>query len=187
MIYQLAGYLSGIAILLSFIPYIRDIFKGTTKPERVSWFIWSVVGIISFASQFAKGASYSLFMTGAGAAGDLIIFLLGIKYGLGGFSKRDKIGLAGCGIALVLWYFTQEATFALFTVIAIDAIGAILTILKTYERPTTETKISWVLTALGGALACVAVGSFDLILLAYPVYIFMVGSAIVLAIHFGKK
>lgn len=185
MIYEFAGYLSGILILLSFAPYIRDIFRGKTKPERASWLIWSILGSISFFSQFAKGASYSLFMTGAQTVGDLFIFLLAIKYGLGGLLKRDIIALTGAGAGLLFWYLTKEAAVALFIVIFIDAAGVILTIIKSYERPTTETVSSWVFTCLGGFFACIAVGSFNFILLAFPFYIFLASLAILVAIKLG--
>ncbi len=185
MIIEFAGYLSGIAILLSFVPYIKDIFRGKTKPEKISWLIWSILGLIAFFSQFAKGASYSLVMIGAQAIGDLFIFILAIKYGLGGFLKRDIIALVGVGVGLFLWYITKEAAIALFVVIFIDAMGAFLTVIKSYENPATETVSSWVLTGIGGLLACISVGSFNFILLAFPLYILLASVAILIAIRLG--
>ncbi|MFA5022464.1 MAG: hypothetical protein WC508_05300 [Patescibacteria group bacterium] len=187
MITQIAGYLSGIAILLSFWPYLKDIFAKKTKPQRVSWLIWAMLGLISFFSQLAKGASYSLVMTGASAIGDLLIFVLAIKYGFGGFKKRDIISLTGVAISLLLWYLTREAVVALLFVIFIDAIGAILTALKAYENPATETVSAWVLTFVGGLLACIAVGSLNLILLAFPLYICLASLIILAAIKLGFK
>lgn len=185
MISVVAGYLSGVAILLSFVPYIRDIFKGQTKPERISWLIWAILGSISFFSQFAKGAAYSLVLVGAQTFGDLFIFILAIKYGFGGFLKRDIFALVGAGVGLFLWYMTNEAAVALFVAIFIDAIGVVLTVIKSYENPATETVSTWVLTFTAGALACVAVGSFSLVLLAFPFYIALAGAAILIAIKLG--
>ncbi len=187
MILQLAGYLSGIAILLSFVPYIRDIFLNKTKPERASWLIWTVLGLISFASQFAKGASWSLIMTGAQAVGDGLVFFLALKYGFGGLQKRDVAGLTAAALGLVLWGLTGEAAIALFIAIFIDAIGAALTVIKTYEHPSTETVSSWVLTLLAGLLSCIAVGRLDFILLAFPFYIFLASASILLAIWLGSR
>jgi hypothetical protein len=73
MITQIAGYLSGVAALVSFVPYIRSIFNRETKPERASWLIWAALSLTAFFPQLYKGASYSLFMTGAAAVGDLLI------------------------------------------------------------------------------------------------------------------
>ncbi len=187
MFKELAGYLSGIAILLSFAPYIRDIFLFKTKPERMSWLIWSIMGLISFFSQFAKGASYSLIMTGAQTLGDLFIFFLALKYGLGGFLKRDKIAFAGIILSLILWYITKEAAVALFFIILIDGTGAVLTMIKTYEHPETETVSSWVLTLAGGLLSCIAVGGFNFVLLAFPFYIFLASLGVLTAIKLGRE
>ncbi len=179
--------MSGIAILLSFLPYVRDIFLNKTKPERASWLIWTVLGLISFFSQFAKGATWSLTMTGAQAVGDAFVFLLALKYGLGGLQKRDIAGLVGASIGLVLWGFTGEAAVALFIVIFIDAIGAVLTVLKTYEHPSTETISSWVLTFLGGLFASVAVGRLNFVLLAFPLYICLASASILFSIWLGFR
>lgn len=185
VVVEIFGYLSGIAILLSFFPYIRDIFKDKTKPERASWLIWAILGSISFFSQFAKGASWSLIMTGAQTLGDLLVFLLAIKYGLGGFKRRDIIGLSGAALGLILWYLTREAAVALLIIIFVDGTGAVLTAIKAYEKPETETVSSWVLTFLGGLFACFAVGSLNLILLAFPFYICLASGTILLAIKLG--
>lgn len=185
MISEISGYLSGLAILASFIPYIRDTFFGETKPERMSWLIWSIIGSISFFSQFAKGASYSLLMTGAQTIGDLFIFVIAIKYGVGGFVKRDVIAIIGAGISLFLWYLTKEASIALLIVIFIDAIGALLTVIKSYKNPETETVSAWVLTFIGGFLGCIAVGKISFILLAFPVYVCLASLSILLAIKLG--
>lgn len=187
MFYQIVGYLSGVAILISFVPYARDIFKRTTKPERMSWLLWSILGLISFFSQLAEGASYSLIMTGTQFFGDLLIFILAIKYGVGGLLKRDILGFAGAFFALLFWYISREAVTALFIVIFVDAIGAVLTAIKTYQYPATETVSTWVLTFLAGLLSSIAVAKLDLVLLAVPVYIALVGLAILLAIYFGRK
>ena len=105
---ELAGYLSGILMLISYIPYIRDIMLGKTKPERLSWFLWSALAIVSFFLQSAAGASYSLFFAGAQVLGQMFVFVLSIKNGYGGFLKRDVVGLIGVGISLLLWRLFDE-------------------------------------------------------------------------------
>ena len=187
MIVEIAGYLSGLAILISFMPYIRDIFSGKTKPERMSWLIWAMLGSILFFSQLAKGASYSLIMTGVIAIGDLFVFMLAIKYGFGGFLKRDIAALIGASIGLFLWYITREAAVALFIAIFIDAIGATLTVIKSYEKPATETISAWFFGFIGGLLACIAVGSFNFILLAFPIYISLANLAVLVSIKLGFR
>ncbi len=181
------GYLSGTAIGLSFVPYIRDIFLGKTKPERISWLIWALLGAITFSSQLAKGATNSLILPGVQAIGDFLIFILSIKYGVGGLLKRDILGMLGAGIGLAAWYLSGEATVALLSAVFIDAIGVVLTVIKTYLQPQTETVSAWILTSLGGLFGCLAVGEFNLILLFFPAYICLAGISILVTIYLGYK
>lgn len=181
------GILSGILAFVCVFPYIRDILLKKTKPERASWFIWSVLGSISFFSQLAKGATNSLWLPGIDTLAVLVTFLLALKYGKGGFSRRDIYALAIALVGLIIWIFTKEAAFALFIVIGIDAAGSYLTIVKAYEDPESETMSTWILSGLSGLVAALAVGSFDWILLAYPLYIWFANFAVVGAMILGRK
>jgi hypothetical protein len=184
---QALGFLSGILGLVYCFPYIRDILKGKTKPERASWLIWTVLGSISFFSQLAKGATNSLWMTGADTLGVAIIYLLALHYGEGGLAPRDIKALMVASLGLVLWYFTKEPAFALFIVILVDGAGATLTILKAYENPGSETMSAWLISGLSGFVAALAVGSFNWILLSYPIYIWLANWAVIMAMILGQR
>lgn len=179
----IAGALAGVA----YIPYVRDILKGRAKPERASWFIWVVLAGIAFFSQLAEGATSSLWFTGLDSLGALAVFLLALKYGLGGFARRDKIALVAAGIGLTLWYITRHAAIALLMTIIVDAASTILTVLKTYEDPGTETYAMWALVTVAGILAMISVGSLNPTLLVYPFYIFLANFAVVVAKYVGTR
>jgi hypothetical protein len=181
------GLIAGTLGFICCIPYIRDILLKKTRPERTTWLIWMVLGSIAFFSQLAKGATNSLWMTGADTTGVLIIFALALHFGKGGLSSRDIKALVVTLLGLILWYFTKEAAFALFIVIAVDAAGATLTILKAYEDPGSETMSMWFLSGLSGLVAAFAVGSFNWILLSYPIYICLANWAVIVAMLLGKK
>lgn len=181
------GYLSGFFAVIEYIPYIRDIFLKKTKPHRATFFIWSVLGGIAFFSQLAKGATHSLWLPGLETATGLVVFMLSIKYGVGGYSKQDKIALFVAGLGLVAWYVTKDAAVALYITIFIDAVGNYLTIHKSFHMPESETTITWIISALSGLFAMLAVGKFDIILLSYPFYIVIANSAVVIAIQLGKQ
>lgn len=181
------GYISAILSILMVVPYIRDIFLLKTKPERASWFIWTVLGFIAFFSQLAKGATNSLWLTGGQTLAVLMIVLLSIKYGVGGFTKRDIRALIAAGIGLILWYITKEAAWALLIVIAIDSVGTLLTAIKSYENPESETFSTWVISGTSGIFGAFAVGAFQPILLAYPVYIIIANYTIVVTMLLGRR
>lgn len=183
----LFGLSAGILSIISGIPYIRDILRHKTKPERASWLIWSALGGIAFFSQLAKGATDSLWLTGVQTVGVMVVFLLSLKYGVGGLAKRDIVAILFAGLGLVLWYVTQEPAIALLIVICIDALGVALTCIKTYEKPESETLITWLVSGTAGILGALAVGSWNVILLAYPVYIVLANYTVVITIYLGKK
>lgn len=181
------GYISALLSILMVIPYIKDIFLLKTKPERASWFIWTVLGFIAFFSQFAEGATDSLWLTAGQTFAVFIIVVLSVKYGVGGFTKRDMRALIGAGIGLILWYITSEPAWALFFVIIIDGIGTSLTAVKAYSDPASETLSTWIMSGTSGILGALAVGAFNPILLAYPLYIVVANYTIVACIVLGRK
>ena len=185
--FQTFGIIGGVLGLIWCIPYIKDIFLKNTKPERASWLIWTVLGVISFFSQLSKGATDLLWLTGGQTLGVAIVFILSLRFGVGGLAKRDIIALSFAGFSLLVWFLTKEATDALFLVIAIDTSGSILTIIKSYEDPESETLIAWVLSGTSGLFGALAVGKWDFILLSYPLYLFIINYLIVGSMILGKN
>lgn len=184
---QLFGYTSAVLSIVMIIPYILDILRLETKPERGSWFIWTILGFIAFFSQLAKGATDSLWLTAGQTAAVLIIFLLSLKFGYGGLGKRDIRALIGAVVGLILWYLTREASYALIFVILVDSIGTSLTLIKSYKDPDSETLITWIMSGTSGIFGMLAVGSLNLVLLAYPLYLVLANYVIVGAILLGRK
>src|SRR5258706_1970833 len=184
---QTLGLLGGLLALGSSIPYISDTLRLRVKPQRATFFIWSVPGAIAFFSQLAKGASNSLWLPGLETFGSLAIFVLSIKYGVGGFNKRDYIALLIALAGLIAWYFTKEAATALYLVILVDGVGLSLELHKAYLFPETETHLAWILAAIGGFLSLLSVGSFNIILLSYPFYLMLANASVVVAIQMGLQ
>ncbi len=187
MFFFYIGVLAGLVGTVMAVPYILDTLHRKTRPQRASWLIWTVLGYIAISSQLAKGASDSLWMTVGQTAGTTAIFLLSLWLGTGGFSRRDAVSLILAAIGVVVWYVTREAAYALFITIAVDAIGAVLTAIKAYEMPGSETLVMWVLSVGTGVLGTIAVGRFDPILMAYPLYVVAANACVITAIMLGER
>ncbi|MDD5437587.1 MAG: hypothetical protein PHC70_00370 [Patescibacteria group bacterium] len=181
------GYISAVLSILMIIPYVRDILKKKTRPERASWFIWTVLGFIAFASQLAKGATHSLWLTAGQTLAVLVVFILSIKFGTGGLVSRDIKALIAAGFGLFMWYITSEPLFALVMVIFVDGTGTLLTAIKAYQEPETETLITWLISGTSGIFGVLAVGNFDPVLVAYPVYIVAANFIIASLLLLGRK
>ena len=186
-ILRVFGISSLVVNIISIIPYYRDIFRNKTKPERATWFLWAFLGVILFFTNLAEGAQESLWFASTQVVIPVSIFLLSFRYGVGGFERRDKIALTAALAALVLWYLTDNAVVALGLALLIDAAGLVLTWIKTWKAPETETLFSWALLLLVGPLAMLSVGELDYVLLAFPTYISMVGLSMTGIIVYRRK
>jgi len=165
------GIVAGLMLLAGAPPYFIDILKGKTKPERATWFIWSVLGVIAFFSQVSLGAHWSLLFAGLDALGSILVFGLSVKYGVGGWTKLDKIALVIAGLGLIVSFVSHQPVVALIGVVLADLSGAALTIRKTYLAPDSETTITWLFVGSSALLGALSVGKWSFGLLLYPVYL----------------
>src|SRR6185437_7903902 len=98
------GVVAAALNLAAYVPYVRDILRKKTKPQRVTWLVFTVLAGISFASQLALGARASLWLIGAQMLSVLVVFILSLPWGVGGFKRLDVISLLGAGVGLACWY-----------------------------------------------------------------------------------
>ena len=181
------GLLSGILSALAFVPYIFDVIRGQTEPQRSSWLIWSILGTIALFSQIYEGALESLYFAGVQVSGTILVFLLSVRKGFGAYIRtRDILVLGAATLGVLLWYYTDNSGYALAITISISLLGGSLTVLKAYEAPESETLLTWVLSFVASIFALFAVGSFAPILLAYPLYLFTLYGAFIIAIFAGR-
>jgi hypothetical protein len=170
--------LSGLIILAGAPPYLIDILKGKTKPQRTTWFIWSVLGIIAFIAQVQLHGGWSLVYLGLDALGNLALFLLSLKYGVGGWTWVDKAALVIAAIGIVASFAVHQPVVAIFGVVLADMSGAFLTILKTLRAPGTETTITWIFLGSAALFSALAVGKWNAQLLLYPLYLVVADGAV---------
>lgn len=165
-----AAVVAGLLAVIDPIPYVRDIRRGRTRPQRTTWLIWSVLGVVGFTSQLADGATWSLAMVGMQTVAVLVVFALSLRFGVGGIAPTDiaAVAIAACGLAV--WASTADPTTATIAIVVADivAVGAMLP--KTWRDPWSETLSSFALASLSGAFGAFAVGAFRPSLLLYPVY-----------------
>lgn len=181
------GLISATLSTVAYLPYIRDTLRGQTQPQRASWLIWSVLGSIAFGSQLYEGATHSLWFAGAQVSGTIIVFALSVWFGVGGFlNRRDCLVLLLAAAGLVAWYFTETAIYALAITISISLMGGMVTVLKAFWDPRSETMSTWLLSFFASIFAIFAVARVDWVLLAYPIYLLTLNGAIVAAMFLGR-
>jgi uncharacterized membrane protein HdeD (DUF308 family) len=161
-------------------PYIRDTLRGTTRPHRGTWLIWGVLGAVGFASQRADEATWSLLFVGTQTLLILAIFALSLKRGYGTLTRTNAAMLLLAGGGVVVWLSSSDPTVATAAVVGADLVGVAMMLPKIWADPDSETLSTYLLAALAGGLAALAVGTASAALLLYPIY-FVVGNGAIAA------
>jgi hypothetical protein len=152
--------------------YVRDIFRGTTKPNLVSWALWAAAPLIASAAAFSAGARWAVLPTFIVGFGPLlvVIFALIRKNAIWHPTKLDWF----CGglsvAALVLWAITKEPATAVVFAILSDGLAAIPTLKKSWLFPETESGIVYTTSLFNILTTFVVLQSFSFSELAFPIY-----------------
>jgi hypothetical protein len=169
------------ALLLSVganIPYALEIIKGQAQPQRISWFIWTVLGgVYFFSTIFESGAT--LFTIGE-LIGPVTIFLLSLKFGVGGRDRRNQISLMVALLALGLLFVHDGVLVSLILALIVDAIAISITVRKVLLDRDSESKAFWALGAVAAFFAILSLEQFVIAGLLYPVYALSVSAYIFL-------
>lgn len=170
MLFAALGVLSGLVGILADIPYIYDTYRRQTQPHRVTWFIFFILNATYLANNAASGATNSLWLIAGWTITTLIIFLLSITKGVGGYAKLDIVVLVGAIIGLVLWWILGTPLASIVVNLVVSTIAFVPTYKKAFLDPGSETKITWFVGAIGSFLGALSVGKLDYVLLIFPVY-----------------
>lgn len=180
------GRVAGLLALISFIPYIRSILKGETKPERATFAIWSVVNFVTLFSYFASGARETIWVPFVYCIFQVVIFLLSFKHGMGGFNKLDIICLSGAAIGVFLWISTKNPLTALYLSIFVEILGFIPTFKKSYLYPQTENTLAWSIAIVAAFLNLFAINSLKPEIIIYPIYLLLGDGSVAFLLLFPK-
>ena len=176
------GILAGILQVVASAPYIRDILRGSTIPQRSTWTIWTTLSFVVLASQWASGATWSLALTIGQAGSCAVIFVLAMRRGVGGVSPLELFLLGIAAFGIVGWQIADAPTVATCSVVIADIIGVALMLPKTYRQPASETLSTFAIGVVSTICALLALESTAASLLIYPVYILFADAVVVAVI-----
>jgi hypothetical protein len=178
--------LSGTFIFLAYVPYLYSIFHETTKPNRVSWFVWAATGMIILLSYRELGGKAAIAIALLGAVCPLIIALISIVYGTGGTSVIDRLCIVLIHITCLVWILTGSAIYPYLFSLIIDFLAMFPTFRKTYLHPESEHPLAWFLWLCGAVTSLFAATTWRSTEILLPVYLIVV-EVIELGLLFRKK
>lgn len=149
----------------AFTLYSVGVWQGRIKPQRVTWFIWSLVGLAAYVTYNtaatdgeSRWAAIYTFLD------PFFIFLISLFKSNGAKKKLDReevLCLLGALFCLTLWFVFKDnhsmIVFALVLVLAVDWIGAWPTIKEAKQSPGADRPAAW--------LCCVGVYGSSLLML----------------------
>ena len=178
---SLIGLFAGVLTFFAYVPYFFSMLKGKTKPHRVTWWILVFVGLMLAGGYYSLGARNSIWVPIGYILGPLLIALFSFRFGEGGWSAFDRLCVEGVLIAAFFWWLFDATFIALIINLVMDWIGLMPTVLKSYHRPHTEDRLSWVCWFSGSFFNLFAVGHWTLELSFYPVYM-VLGNGVITAL-----
>ena len=181
------GILSAGLTAVCVLPYLRDISRGTTRPQRVSWLVFATLSAFAALSQWSQGASSGALLAAGSAVGFGAVAIASIRHGEGGSTGRDLMAL-GVGITgVVLSVAVDRPIVAIAAVIAAEIAAISLTARKAHANPESETISTWIIDAVAGAVAILAAPDLSVGVLVYPIHHFIVNLWVVFAIQSGRR
>lgn len=173
---------SSILAFVSYIVYIIAILRGAAKPHRTSRFCTALITILSMASLFAQGSTVAVWLSVVFAVGSLVIFILTLWYGMGGWAKTDIVCLLISVVGILFWRVTSNPMYGLIFFIGADLVGQIPMLIKTYWFPETEVWTFYFLDVLASFCTLAAMPSWIIREFAYPLYVVLLDCSIIFLI-----
>lgn len=171
----------------SAIVYIRTILDGESKPLRVTWAGWTLVGLLGLLSSVRGGAGIGLLVTASFTLEVAVIFALSCFPGFGkpGAAKLDYVAGTVAAVALLTQLFVQYSPNVGQTIaIVADLVFLWPTIREAWFHPEYEAVIPWALGVIAILLGIVALGNYSYAAAGYTIYIFFGDLAVTFALIF---
>lgn len=155
--------------------YLYETLIGKTKPNRVSWLLWGLLPLITFAAQRMQGVEELSWASLV--AGVTPLLVVGASY----FNKKaywktqplDYVLMCIAFVGVVLWAFTKDANIAILCTIFADLAAGLPTIIKSWRFPDTESWRAYAISAVGFLLCILSIHSFDFQTSAFVIYLFV--------------
>src|SRR6266566_7672685 len=97
--------LAAVVAFSGVVGYTIETWRGTTKPNRVSWSLWTLAPLIAFAAQLGEGVTYQAALTFVAGFGPAVVLAASFR-DRKAYWRITKFDWA-CGalslLAIILW------------------------------------------------------------------------------------
>jgi hypothetical protein len=172
------------ASLLAAFVYIRSMFKGQTKPNRVTWLMWSIAPFIATAASVSTGVSWAVVPVFMSGLSPFLIFISSFlkKKAYWKLSSFDYLCGISAIIALILWYLTKEPNLAIIFAIVSDGSAALPTLAKAWRNPETESAWPFTVGIFSPMTSFIVAATCTFSELAFPIYLISINILLVFSV-----
>ncbi len=168
--------------------YIRDMIRGTSKPNLVTWGLWAFAPIIATGAALSTHADVWItvrtFMSGFGP---LLIFSVAF-FVPQSFWKLTPLDFV-CGglsvIALVAWLVAGSPVLAILLAALSDLLATIPTLIKAWKHPETETLYTFFIGIFTATIVIPAIPVWNIENAAFQVYVMVANVTLFLVVMRG--
>lgn len=181
--------LGAVINLLGSATYFFDTLKGTSKPNRVTWGMWSIAPLIAAAAALSAGVRWPVLPVFMSGFVPLLIFLASFYnpkayWKLGTFDYLCGLSSA---LALLLWYFTKEPIVAIIFAMASDFFAGFPTVIKSWRFPYTETGLAYVAGLLSCLTAFPAITRWTFSAYGFPLYLVFMNTLLLTSVFLSRR
>lgn len=191
MINQNFVFLAAAIFFFGSIGYFVETLRGKIKPNKVTWFLWSLAPIIAFFAEIYQGVGLQSILVFMYGFIPLMIFLASF-INKNSYWKIQRFDVfCGCLsiFGLILWKITEIGNVAIIFSILSDLFASVPTIIKAYNNPETENSTLFFANALSAAITLLTIKMWRFQDFGFILYILIDSLSIALLIKFkpGKK
>jgi hypothetical protein len=157
--------------VLAYFNYIKDIFKGNTRPHAFTWLVWCTMSSVAFFSQVSGGGGVGTWVLAFTAIMNFVIFILSVYKGQTNITKLDWFCLMGAFLGVALFTINNSQILSLVIISAVEIIGFVPTIRKSLIKPYEETIVTFGFTSLKYIFAIMALENYSFTTVYYPVVV----------------
>src|SRR5665647_522907 len=177
--------IAAVASLLAAFVYIRSMFVGGTKPNRVSWLMWGIAPLIATAAALSNGVGWAVLPVFMAGFSPFLIFTASFfaKKAYWRLSSFDYVCGALSAVALIMWWLTKDPNIAIVFAISSDALASIPTLTKAWTNPETESVWPFIIGVFGAASSLAVATLWTFLEYAFPIYLIVVNILVLLALY----
>lgn len=166
---EVVGIATVILGVVGYLPYLKNVIRGTTRPHVYTWFVWGLITLIIYGLQVSDGAGAGSWVTLVAAFLSLSVFVLGLGQGDRDITKSDSFFLILALVGLGLWLIADQPVLSTILLVSVGMMGFAPTIRKSWNRPHTETLSTYAINSFRHLLSVFALSQYTVVTWLFPV------------------